>query len=89
MQNLTTLLEDAKSFPQNLDWRNPSYYNRSLHAQLDEHAERLFVDEDACSLDFLELSSRGKGMRFSAPKKTSKTPLINRLSRLFAHLSTD
>ena len=62
MQNLTDLLQDAKSFPRNLDRRNPSYYNRSMHAQLDEHAERLFADEDACSLDFLELTSRGKGM---------------------------
>ena len=87
MQNITALLDDAKSFPQNLDRRNPSYYNRSLREQLNEHAERLFAKEDVCSLHFLELSSRGKGTDYVALKELPPRPRTNQLSRFLAHVS--
>ena len=88
MQSLTALCTDASNFPQNLDRRYPSLYNRSLHEQLNHHAERLFAKEDQCSLDFLELGHSDKGMAY----KLRNCPLLdlaNAQSSFYAHLFED
>ena len=61
MQEITALCDDAETFPRNFKQQNPSSYNLSLYQQLNTHAARLFSGEDESALDFLELSSRGKG----------------------------
>lgn len=61
MDNLIASCDRAKTFPRNIEPRKLSSYNQTLYKQLDSEAERLFSDEEDCSLDFLELSSKGKG----------------------------
>ena len=62
MDELLALCDNAKAFPQNLPQTRLSTYNQSLYTQLSTHAERLFSDGNAASMDFLELHSKGKGM---------------------------
>lgn len=61
MQEVIALCNNAKTFPQNFDHQNSFSNNVSLYEQLNIHAARLFSGEDESALDFLELSSRGKG----------------------------
>ncbi len=60
-EEVIALCENAKAFPWNFNQQNAFSDHLSLYEQLDINATRLFSDEDESALNFLELSSRGKG----------------------------
>ena len=61
MEEFTALCNDATAFPKNFKQRSSPSHNLGLYEYLDSHATRLFSVEAESALDFLELSSRGKG----------------------------
>ena len=65
MEEVEALCKCAKSFPHNLNQPSASSYHQSLYQNLNEHAGRLFLSEEGSTLDFLELSTRGKGGHIS------------------------